>query len=109
MAKFEIYQDSRGGFRFRLKAKNGQTILSSEAYIAKSACYNGIESVKKNATDDSKYDRLRSWRGSSYFNLRAGNNAVIGTSEMYSSESAMENGIASVKSNAPSAQKEDLT
>ncbi|MGJ5641515.1 YegP family protein [Formosa sp. S-31] len=109
MAKFEIYKDNGGEFRFRLKASNGQNILASEGYAAKSGCTNGIESVKKNAPDESKYERLESKSGSPYFNLKAGNNQVIGTSQMYSSTSAMENGIQSVKTNAPSAEVEDLT
>ncbi len=33
--KFEIYEDKRGEFRFRLKASNGQNILASEGYKAK--------------------------------------------------------------------------
>ena len=109
MAKFEIYKDKREEFRFRLKAGNGENILASEGYAAKSGCTNGIESVRKNAPDDSKYERLESTSGSPYFNLKAGNNQVIGTSQMYSSTSAMENGISSVKTNAPKATVDDLT
>jgi uncharacterized protein YegP (UPF0339 family) len=109
MAKFEIYKDKRGEFRFRLKAGNGQNILASEGYSAKSGCTNGIESVRKNSTDDSRYERLESKNGSPYFNLKAGNNQVIGSSEMYSSTSAMENGISSVKNNATDASIADLT
>lgn len=109
MSKFEIYTDKKGEFRFRLKAGNGQTILTSEGYAAKSGCTNGIESVKKNAADDAKYERLQAKDGSPYFNLKAGNNQVIGASEMYTSESAMENGISSVKTNAPQASVEDLS
>ncbi len=109
MAKFEIYKDKRGEFRFRLKAGNGQTILVSEGYAAKSGCNNGIESVRKNSADDARYDRLTTSNGKPYFNLKAGNSQVIGTSEMYSSTSAMENGINSVKTNAPKATVEDLS
>ena len=109
MAKFEIYKDKKGEFRFRLKASNGQAILASEGYAAKSGCTNGIESVRKNASDDSKYDRLEAKNGKSHFNLKAGNNQVIGTSQMYSSTSGMENGINSVKTNAPKAEVEDLS
>lgn len=47
--KFEMYQDKAGEFRFRLKARNGEIIGTSEGYIAKAGCLNGIESVKKNA------------------------------------------------------------
>ena len=107
MAKFEIYKDKRGEFRFRLKARNGQTILASEGYSAKAGCNNGIESVRKNSGDDNRYDRLESKSGKPYFNLKASNGQVIGNSEMYSSTSAMENGIASVKTNAPDARVED--
>ena len=53
--KFEIYKDKAGEFRFRLNSSNGQTILSSEGYKEKSACNNGIESVRKNAPEDGRY------------------------------------------------------
>ncbi|MBN1623718.1 MAG: YegP family protein [Clostridia bacterium] len=49
--KFEVYEDKAGKFRFRLKASNGQVIATGEAYSTKSACLNGVESVKKNAPD----------------------------------------------------------
>ena len=49
--KFELYVDKAGEFRFRLKAKNGETIAVSEGYKSKSSCLNGIESVRKNAPD----------------------------------------------------------
>ncbi|HOP66341.1 MAG TPA: YegP family protein [Methanoregulaceae archaeon] len=49
--KFEVYTDKAGKYRFRLKASNGQVIAVGEAYNSKSACMNGIESVKKNAPD----------------------------------------------------------
>ena len=49
--KFELYQDKKGEFRFRLKAKNGEPIAASEGYAAKPGCKNGIESVRKNVVD----------------------------------------------------------
>lgn len=49
--KFELYNDSKGKFRFRLKAGNGEIIAVGEAYESKSGALNGIESVKKNAAD----------------------------------------------------------
>lgn len=103
MAKFEVYTDARGEYRFRLKANNGQNILASEGYSAKAGCMNGIESVRKNSQDDSKFDRKKSSNGKHYFNLKASNGQVIGTSEMYESTSGMENGITSVRNNAPNA------
>jgi uncharacterized protein len=107
--KFEIYNDKAGEFRFRLKVGNGQTILASEGYSAKSGCNNGIESVKNNAPDDARYERKESTSGKPMFNLKATNGQVIGTSELYESVAARENGIESVKKNAPDATVEDLT
>lgn len=49
---FELYKDKAGEFRFRLRAKNGEPILSSEGYSAKASCIGGIESVKKNANSE---------------------------------------------------------
>jgi uncharacterized protein YegP (UPF0339 family) len=50
-AKFELYKDRGGKFRFRLKAPNGQIIASSEGYNSKASAKNGIESIKKNAAN----------------------------------------------------------
>jgi uncharacterized protein YegP (UPF0339 family) len=107
MGKFEIKIDAGQKFRFNLKAANGQVILSSQGYTTKSACENGIESVRTNSQDDARYDRKKATDGSPYFNLTASNGQVIGTSEMYSGSSAMETGISSVKTNAPKATVED--
>lgn len=107
--KFEIYKDKAGEYRFRLKASNGQIILASEGYKAKSSCTNGIESVKKNAPDDARFERKETKTGKHMFNLKAGNNQVIGTSESYESVAARDNGIESVKKNAPGAKVDDLT
>lgn len=49
--KFEVYLDNAGEYRFRLKARNGEIIATSEGYKAKASCLGGIESVKKNAPD----------------------------------------------------------
>lgn len=104
MAKFEITKRKNGEFQFNLKASNGQVILTSEGYTTKSACHSGVESVKKNATDDSKFEKKASKDGKLYFNLKASNGQVIGTSETYESESSRNNGIESVKKNAPVAE-----
>ena len=49
--KFEVYQDKKGEYRFRLKATNGQIIAVSEGYVKMASCMNGIDSVRKNAAD----------------------------------------------------------
>lgn len=49
-AKFELYKDAKGEFRWRLIASNGQMIANGgEGYKSKDSAKNGIESVKKNA------------------------------------------------------------
>ncbi len=109
MGSFLISKRANGEFQFVLKAGNGQVILASEAYTTRAACDNGIESVRKNSDDDNRYDRLESKNGKPYFNLKAANGQNIGTSEMYESVAARENGIESVKKNAADADvKEDL-
>jgi uncharacterized protein YegP (UPF0339 family) len=107
--KYEIKKSSNGQFFFNLKAGNGEIILTSEMYKAKSSAEGGIESVRKNAPTDSRYDRKTSTSGQPYFVLKAANGEPLGRSETYSSTSAMENGIESVKKNAPDAKIEDLT
>ncbi|MHB9054978.1 MAG: YegP family protein [Paludibacteraceae bacterium] len=104
MGKFLVKQRTNGDFQFVLKAGNGQVILSSQGYAAKPGCLNGIESVRKNSQDDSRFDRKVSSNGKPYFNLTATNGQIIGSSEMYESEAARDNGIESVKKNAPGAE-----
>jgi uncharacterized protein YegP (UPF0339 family) len=103
MGKFSIKTGKNGDLYFNLKAGNGQIILASQGYSSKSACDNGIESVRKNATDDARFERNVASNGQHYFNLKAANGQVIGKSEMYTTKDAMENGIASVGKNAPDA------
>jgi len=101
--KFEVYADKGGDYRFRLKAGNGEIILSSEGYSSKAACMNGVESVKKNAPDDDRYEKKETAAGNFMFNLKAANHQVIGSSQSYKSASGRDNGIESVKKNAPDA------
>lgn len=107
MGKFVISTRKNGETQFVLVANNGQTILSSEGYSSKAACENGIESVRKNAVDDGRYELLTAANGKCYFNLKAGNGQVIGTSQMYADESGRSGGMASVKDNAPDASVDD--
>jgi uncharacterized protein YegP (UPF0339 family) len=107
--KFELYKDKAGEFRFRLKAGNGEIILVSEGYKAKASATNGIESVRKNAPSDERYERKTTKNGKCMFNLMATNGQVIGTSEQYETAASMEGGIASVKKNAPDATLDDQT
>lgn len=106
-AKFELKKGGNGQFMFNLKAGNGEVILTSEQYKDKQGAVSGIESAKANAADDARYERKTAKNGQTYFVLKAANSQTIGKSEMYSSPSGMENGIQSVKKNAPAARIED--
>lgn len=108
--KFEVKLSGSGKYMFNLKAGNGQIILTSELYESKPACMNGIESVRKNASDEKRFERRTSTKGDPYFILKAGNGQEIGRSEMYQGgNAAMENGIQSVMKNAPDAAVNDTT
>ncbi len=107
--KFSIEDSSDEQFYFNLHAVNKEIILTSEMYTTKQNCKNGIDSVVENAPDDENYDRLISKNDMYYFNLKAGNDKVIGTSEMYTTSSARDNGIEAVKRDAPIAEIEDNT
>jgi len=103
MGKFVITVRKNGEFQFNLKATNGQVILTSEGYSTKTACLNGIESVKKNAAVEARFEVKVAKNGKPYFNLKSTNGQVIGASQMYASERTMKAGIASVMKNAPDA------
>jgi uncharacterized protein YegP (UPF0339 family) len=109
MAKFEVYKSGeKNEFRFRLKADNGQTILSSEGYKTRAACMNGIGSVKKNAKDPKRVTKKKTPSKMFRFAITAGNNEIIGTSQNYKSESGRNNGVASVARNAVKAEVKDV-
>ncbi|KAF2515796.1 YegP family protein [Flavobacterium salilacus subsp. salilacus] len=109
MGKFEILRRVNDDYQFNLKAANGEIILTSQGYASKAGCQNGIESVRTNSQDDSNFDRNESSNGKPFFNLRAANGLIIGTSQMYASVAARDNGIESVKKNAPDAAIDDQT
>jgi uncharacterized protein YegP (UPF0339 family) len=109
MSKFTITTRKNGEFQFTLSATNGQVILTSQGYSSRANCTNGIESVRKNAMDESKFVEKTAADGSPYFVLMATNGQVIGTSQMYASAESCKKGIASVQANAANAVVADET
>jgi uncharacterized protein YegP (UPF0339 family) len=107
--KFELKQAKDGQFMFNLKAANGQVILTSELYKTKPSAENGIDSVRKNATRAGAFEVKANAKDEPYFILKATNGQEVGRSEYYSSKTAMENGMDSVKKNAAEARIEDQT
>jgi len=108
--RYEVFKDSKREFRFHLKSKNYEIILtSSEGYINKSDCLNAVGICQRNSPYDSDYDRGDTWSGKPYFVLRSDNKKDIGRSEDYSSASARENGISDVKRDGPTKNIVDQT
>lgn len=106
---YELSKSSDGQFRFVLKAGNAETILTSELYTTRAAAENGIGSVQANSPDDARYEAKQAANGKYFFNLKAANHQVIGSSQMYVSEATRATGIASVKTNGPTTTIKDLT
>lgn len=108
--RYEIFKDSKGEFRFRLKSKNYETILTaSEGYNHKSDCQNAISICQRNSQYDSNYDKRTTVSGKYYFTLRSDNGRDIGRSEDYNSSYARDEGIKDVKRDAPTKTIIDLT
>lgn len=106
--KFEI-KKGKGGFRFNLKAGNGKVILTSETYQTRAGAEKGIESVKSNARDESRYEEKKAKNGETYFLLKGANGKPVGRSETYESDAGRRNGMDSVKRNAGKAKVDDKT
>lgn len=118
MGKF-VVKEVKSGFKFDLKAGNGEVIATSEVYTTEAACKNGIESVKKNAAiagiEDQtvegfekvkhpKFEIYEDNAGEFRFRLKAGNGEVIAVSEGYKAKASCKNGVESVVKNAPEAE-----
>lgn len=104
---FEL-KKSGDKYHFVLKAGNGQVVLSSQMYASKASAMNGIESVKKNCGDDKCFEKKTAKNGKFHFNLKSTNGQIVGSSQMYAAESGMNNGIESVRKNAPGAEVKEV-
>jgi uncharacterized protein YegP (UPF0339 family) len=92
-ARFETFTGNDGNFYFHLRAKNGETVLASQGYTSKQSATKGIRSVIQNGDEAERFEVLEARDGQWYFRLKAaGNNEVIGRSEMYVSKSNAERG-----------------
>ncbi|MCK2087400.1 YegP family protein [Thauera aromatica] len=105
--KFEITKTEKGEYHFKLLDSGGKTLLRSEGYNAKASCTNGIESVRRNAVDDARYDLKSASDGRPYFNLKASNGQIIGTSPMFADAHACATAVAATKSAAAGAAVDD--
>lgn len=94
---YKIKTTEGGKFRFNLHAGNHEIILTSQLYADKASAEKGIASVRANGAEEARFERKLSAKGEPYFLLKAANGQIIGTSEMYSSEAARDNGVQSVR------------
>ncbi len=120
MGKF-VVKETATGFKFDLKATNGEVIATSEVYTTKAACLNGIDSVKNccvggvedltventEAVKHPKYEVYQDKAGEYRFRLKARNGEIIAVSEGYKVKASCLNGVESVKKNAPEAEIEE--
>ena len=112
-----------GGCKFDLYAPNGQMIATSEVYDTRAACLKGVESVRKSApsagvedlTEEHcptlphpKFQLFLDKAGQFRFRLKARNGKIIAVSDGYQTKSGCENGIDSVRKNAPDAEIEEI-
>ncbi len=106
-ASFELLKNDKGHFHFSLKGSDGGTLLRSETYESKSSAENGIASVKKNSVLTERFERLAASDGRAYFNLKAGNHQIVGTSPMFAKTEARDAAIAAVQAHAEQAPVHD--
>lgn len=117
MGKF-VMKEAKNGFKFDLKAGNGEIIATSQIYTTEAACKNGIESVRNSCVGEiedqtvegyaevkhPKFELYTDKAGEFRFRLKARNGEIIATSEGYKAKAGCLNGIESVKKNAPEAE-----
>jgi uncharacterized protein YegP (UPF0339 family) len=96
-AYFETFQGLDGHYFFNLVAGNGQNVLRSQGYAKLASAQNGVAAVLANGNDKRQFDVKQAGNGDWYFNLRAANNEIIGTSELYASKSNAERGAVAVR------------
>ena len=95
-ARFDVFKGLDNKYYFNLRAANGQIILQSQGYSTKTSANSGVTSVETNGTTTTRFEVRTAADSSTYFVLKAGNGAVIGMSQMYSTSAAANDGIQSV-------------
>ena len=98
-AKFEVKKSRNHKFYFNLLSANGEIVLTSQMYANRPSCIKGIKSVQSNARSKDRYQEKKAKTGREMFVLKAGNNRVIGTSQLYKNKSALNSGVKAVMKN----------
>jgi uncharacterized protein YegP (UPF0339 family) len=121
VAKYQVYRDVAGKFRFRLRAANNKIVAVSQAYERKAGCINGVKSVQNNCgapIEDKttgaetlphpKYEVFADAASKYRFNLSASNGEIIAASEAYETKQNCLRGIEAMQKSC-GADIEDLT
>lgn len=109
MEKFVIVKNANDEFQFYFTDNNGDIILRSSAYTRKFMCEKGVESVKTNSQDNTKFFKKTISDDKVYFNLKAFNGKIIGMSKMYEDRISRDKGMIFLKEKALNAPVEDQT
>jgi uncharacterized protein YegP (UPF0339 family) len=96
-ALFETFQGLDSHYYFGLVAGNGESVLRSQGYTKLASAEHGVGSVLANGNDKRNFDVKQATNGDWYFNLKAGNGEIIGTSELYASKANAERGARTVR------------
>jgi uncharacterized protein YegP (UPF0339 family) len=96
-AYFETFEGLDGKFYFNVMAGNGENVLRSQGYTELRSAEAGIESVLAHGIDKRNFDVQLAQNGEWYFNLKAANGEVIGTSELYVSKWNAQRGAVTVR------------
>ena len=119
MGKFVIKGSKNGGFKFDLKAGNGQVLASSQIYKGLKTCQAGVASVIANAPAAAeenqtvegfavqkhpKFEIYEDNGGKFRFRLKAKNGQIVAVSKPYKTAEAALTGVASVKKQAEGAE-----
>jgi amphi-Trp domain-containing protein len=127
-ATFEVYEDSAGEYRWRLRHQNSNIIADGgEGYASKQKAEQGLESVRENApgayvVDTAKEEEAAEEGGSDatfeLFDDSAGEwrwrlvhdngNIIADSGQGYSSKQKCKQGLDSVRTNVPGAPVEDV-
>lgn len=92
--RVEVTEGKPGQFHFAFFAKNGENIVSSETYDSEAAAYNGAFALQAATT----YTVQANSSGTGfYFNVKASNGQIVGTSQQYTTKQSAEAGVASLK------------
>lgn len=89
-SRFEVFPGNDYRYYFRLYAGNGQQVLRSQGYASEASALNGAFAVAEYAVDPAAFVVTESASGGFYFNVRAPNNEIIATSEVYSTKASAE-------------------